>query len=96
MRCFVVISGAGTMLVLSTFKSSTHPTLVQRFRASGISRMILMEVPLVLAEERYGEVFEQLKRLIGQDDFRILDLSGASVFGKFSFSEMGHPIMVEF
>ena len=96
MRCFVVISGAGTMLVLSTFKSSTHPTLVQRFKASGISRLILMEVPLALAEERYDEMFQQLKRQIGPEDFRILDFSGASVFGKFSFSEMGHPIMVEF
>ncbi|MFH1033110.1 MAG: hypothetical protein V1806_01265 [Pseudomonadota bacterium] len=96
MRCFVVISGAGTMLVLSTFKSSTHPTLVRRFKASGISRMILMEVPLSLAEERYGEVYQELKRLISQEDFRILDLSGASVLDKFSFSEMGQPIMVEF
>lgn len=84
------------MLVLSTYKSSTHPSLVERFKASGISRMILMEVPLALAESRYGEVFQKLKRGVGQDDFRIVDLSGASVFSKFSFSEMGQPIMVEF
>ncbi|CAO0820580.1 hypothetical protein DFAR_1700012 [Desulfarculales bacterium] len=48
MRCFVVVSGAGTMLVLSTFKSFTNPTLVQRFKASGVSQMILMEIPLFL------------------------------------------------
>ena len=96
MRCFVVIYGAGAMLALSTFKSSTHPTLVQRLKGSGISRIILMEVPLALAEERYGEVFQQLKKAIDVDDFRILDFSGASVFGRFKFSEMGQPMMVEF
>lgn len=96
MRCFVVIYGAGAMLALSTYKSSTHPTLVRRLKGSGVSRVILMEVPLALAEERYGELCEDLQKALGPDDFRILDISGASVFNKFKFSEMGQPIMVEF
>jgi hypothetical protein len=96
MRCYVVIYGAGAMLTLSTFKSSTHPKLVQRLKSSGIARIILMEVPLALAEERYGEMFQQLRLAMGPDEFRILDLNGASVFNRFKFSEMGHPIMVEF
>lgn len=96
MRCFVVIYGAGAMLVLSSFKSSTHPELVARFKASDISKMILMEVPLAMAKERYGESFDRLAKLLGKDEFRILDLSGASVFNHFKLSEFGPPLMVEF
>ncbi len=96
MRCFVVIYGAGTMLVLSTFKSATHPILVQRLKGSEISKIILMEVPLELAEKRYGENFFRVKKLLGPEEFKVLDFNGSSVFNKFSFSEMGQPMMVEF
>lgn len=96
MRCFVVIYGAGTILVLSTYKSAAHPDLVRRLKANGIQRVILMEVPLALAEERYGDLFWQMKAMVGPDNFRILDLNGASVFQRFSFKEMGQPMLVEF
>ncbi|MCA1990340.1 MAG: hypothetical protein LDL07_14560 [Desulfarculus sp.] len=96
MRCFVVIYGAGAMLVLSTFKSSTHPILVQRLKGSDIHRIILMEVKLELARERYGENFERVEKILGPDQFKVLDFNGGSVFKKFSFSEMGQPLMVEF
>ena len=96
MRCFVVIYGAGTMLVLSTFKSATNPILVQRLRGSDISKIILMEVPLELAEQRYGENFLRVSKLMGSDEFRVLDFNGSSVFNRFTFAEMGQPVMVEF
>ncbi|MFZ5585067.1 MAG: hypothetical protein ACOZHQ_03965 [Thermodesulfobacteriota bacterium] len=96
MRCFVVIYGAGAMLVLSTFKSSTHPILVQRLKGSDIHRIILMEVPVDLARERYGENFERVRSLLGPEEFKVLDFNGGSVFRKFSFAEMGQPLMVEF
>lgn len=96
MRCFVVIYGAGAMLVISTFKSATNPILVQRLKGSDIHRIILMEVKLDLARERYGENFERVEKLIGPDQFKVLDFNGASVFNKFSFAEMGQPLMVEF
>ncbi|MCA1905212.1 MAG: hypothetical protein LDL11_01320 [Desulfarculus sp.] len=96
MRCFVVVYGAGAMLVLSTFKTSTHPILVQRLKGSDIHRIMLMEVKLDLARERYGENFERVEKIIGPDQFKVLDFNGASVFKKFSFSEMGQPLMVEF
>ncbi len=96
MRCYVVIYGAGTMLVLSSYKSSTHPDLVSRFKGSDVSKIILLEVPQELAKERYGEKFERLASQLGKEEFRILDINGASVFNRFKFSEMGQPLMVEF
>jgi hypothetical protein len=96
MRCFVVVYGAGAMLVLSTFKTSTHPILVQRLKGSDIHRIMLMEVKLELARDRYGENFERVEKILGPDQFKVLDFNGASVFNKFSFSEMGQPLMVEF
>ncbi len=96
MRCFVVSYGAGTMLVASTFRSSTDPILIKRLKANDIHRMILMEVPVELCRQRYGESFERVERIIGKDEFHVLDFNGSSVFKNFSFSEMGEPIFVEF
>ncbi len=96
MRCFVVIYGAGAMLAVSTYKSSTHPDLVSRLKGSDISKIILMEVPLELAKSRYGELFGAVTKRLGPDEFKILDFNGASVFNKFGFAEMGSPMMVEF
>lgn len=96
MRCYVVIYGGGTCLVASSLKTPTDPILVNRLRANDIARMMLMEVPEDLCRQRYGETFERVSRIMGKDEFHVLDFNGASVFAKFSFSEMGPPVMVEF
>jgi len=96
MRCFVVVSGAVTLMVMSTHKSATHPDLAKRLKANDIKQMMLMEVSVDLARERYGEHFEDLSRKMGKDEFRVLDFNGGSVFRRFSFREMGEPIKVEF
>lgn len=96
MRCFVVIYGAGALLAVSTYKSSTHPELVARLKGSDISKIILMEVPLELARQRYGATFDAVTKRLGPEDFKILDFNGASVFNHFKFAEMGSPMMVEF
>ncbi|KIX11926.1 hypothetical protein [Dethiosulfatarculus sandiegensis] len=96
MRCYVVFGGAVTILVVSTFKSATHPDLAARLKANDINRMILMEIPIDLVKERYQEQFERVAQLLSKDDFRVVDYNGASVLNKFAFSEMGVPIMIEF
>ena len=96
MRCFIVFYGAGTILVLSTYKSATDPRVARRLQGSNITKMILMEVPLDLVRERYGEHFEEISRMVGSEAFKVLDFNGASVLNRFTFAEMGPPIMVEF
>jgi hypothetical protein len=96
MRCYVVFGGAVTILVVSNFKTATHPDLVARLKANDINRMILMEVPIDLVKDRYEEQFERVAKLLGIEDFRVVDYNGASVLNKFAFSEMGVPIMIEF
>ncbi len=96
MRCYVLICGALTVLVASTLKSATDPRLVNRLKANGITKMMLLEVPVALVQERYGEHFAGLAAMLGKDDIRIVDFNGASVFRKFSFSELGEPLKVEF
>ncbi|MCB2187226.1 MAG: hypothetical protein KQJ78_12465 [Deltaproteobacteria bacterium] len=96
MRCFVVVFGGGTLLVASSFKSPTHPDLVRRMVSNDVHRMILMEVPAELCQERYPDNYSMALRTLGKDEFRVLDFNGSSVFSKFSFKEMKEPVMVEF
>lgn len=96
MRCFIVIHGAGAMLVASSFTSATHPILVQRLKANDINRMILMQVPEELVRERYPESYDRVSRIMGKDEFHVIDFNGSSVFNRFRFGEMGDPMLVEF
>ena len=96
MRCFIVISGANTLLVASNLRSPSHPDLVRRLKANDIHRVILLEVSSQLVRQRYGDHYKMVTERLSDDDFRVVDFNGASVFRKFSFSEMGEPIMVEF
>ncbi|ADK84853.1 putative cytoplasmic protein [Desulfarculus baarsii DSM 2075] len=95
MRCFVVIFGSGAVLVASSHKSTTNPVLVKQLKSNGVGRMILMQAPIELCRARYGEHFEDIERRLGKDEFRVVDFNGCSVFDKFSFAELGQPILVE-
>lgn len=96
MRCFIVIYGAGAMLVASSFTSPTNPILVNRLRANDINRMILMQVPEELVRERYPLSYDRVARIMGKDEFHVIDFNGGSVFNRFKFGELGNPMMVEF
>jgi phenylacetate-coenzyme A ligase PaaK-like adenylate-forming protein len=85
-----------TILVVTTLKSATDPALVRRLMANDIHKMILMEVPVELVRERYGEHFERIVQILGREEFRVVDFNGSSVFNKFTFAEMGAPLQVEF
>lgn len=95
MRCFLVVFGAGAALVASSYNSTTNPMLVKQLKNNGINRMILMQVSSELCRQRYGEHFEEIERRLGKDEFRVVDFNGCSVFDKFSFAELGQPILVE-
>lgn len=96
MRCYIVDCGAITILVVTTLKSATDPVLVRRLKANEISKMMLMEVPVNLVRERYGEHFDRIVQILGSEEFRVVDFNGSSIFSKFTFSEMGEPLRVEF
>ncbi len=96
MRCHIVNCGTTNILIVSNLTSSSMPDLQERLRANEINKMILREVPVELVRERYGEHFDKLVAKMGDKQFRVVDFNGASIFKRFSFSEMGEPITWEF
>jgi hypothetical protein len=96
MKAFMLFTGSGPLVVLTSHASITEPGLLAKFAAKGIDKFIAHEVPLALARERYGGHFEVVMRdLHESDDLRILDYNGERAFRLFRLAELGCPILHE-
>jgi hypothetical protein len=96
MKAFMLFTGSGPLVILTSHGSVTEPGLVDKFRAKGIEKFIAHEIPLSLARERYGGHFEVvIKDLHESDDLRILDYNGERAFRLFRLAELGRPILHE-
>jgi hypothetical protein len=62
----------------------------------GIDKFIAYEIPIAVAEQRYGMHFSVVKGDLGEtDDLRVLDEDGEHAFKLFRFDELGPAIMYE-
>jgi hypothetical protein len=96
MKVFMLVTGGGLLAVLTSHESITDRPLLEKFRAKGIEKFVAYEVPLELAQERYGGHFSVvLKDLRETDDLRVLDYNGDRVFRLFRMDELGTPIIHE-
>ncbi|SRR6266568_6878904 len=96
MRAFLLFAGSGPLVIVTSYASVTEPALLDRLRAKGISKFIAYEIPVAVAEARYGGHFQVVMRdLHESDDLRVLDFNGERAFGLFSLNELGNPIMFE-
>jgi hypothetical protein len=96
MKAYLVFSGSGPIAILTSHPSVTHPVLLEKLAAKGISKFIAYEVPVNLARQRYGGHFEVVVQdLHESDDLRVLDYNGQRAFSMFDFDELGEPIMHE-
>ena len=96
MKAFMLFTGSGPLVILTSHGSITEPGLVDKFSAKGIDKFIAHEVPLELARERYGGHFDVvIKDLHESDDLRILDYNGERAFRLFRLVELGRPILHE-
>jgi hypothetical protein len=60
----------------------------------GIVKFIAYEVPLERVGSIYGVPYEVVAEdLERTEDMRVLDFNGHHIFSRFSFSELGEPIM---
>lgn len=83
-------------MILTSHGSPTDPELLKKLKAKGIDKFIAYEIPIDLAEERYGEHFTVVKHdLHESDDLRVLDYNGERAFKLFHFHELGMPITYE-
>ena len=96
MKVFMLFTGGGPLVILTSFDSVTAPALLQKLEAKGITKFVCYEIPVDLAKERYGAHFFVVEHDLHEtDDLRVLDYNGDRAFKLFSFAEMGRPVTYE-
>ena len=96
MKAGVIFTGTGPILVLTSYESFTSQGFINKLRSKGIKKFIASEVDLELVREVYGRNFEIIQKDVKQDDdLRVLDYDGHSVFHAFPFERMGQPTYIE-
>ena len=95
-RAYLIFTGTGPILVLSTYPELTDPRLVEKLRYKGIDKFIAYEVELDAVKGRYEHSYENiLKDLENEEDIRVLDFNGHQIMTNFSLGELGEPIKYE-
>lgn len=89
MKTFLLMTGNGPLLILTSHGSIENSILLDKLLAKGIDKFISYEVPLELAMHRYGGHFNVVANDLHEtDDLRILDYNGDRAFRLFRFSEL--------
>ncbi len=92
-RSYLIFTGTGPILVLSTYPELTDRRLVEKLRYKGISKFIAYEVALAAVRERYAGAYESVARDLDEiEDIRVLDFNGHQIMTNFSLDELGEPI----
>jgi hypothetical protein len=96
MKAYMLMTGSGPLVILSSHTSIEDPVLLQKLAAKGIDKFMSYEIPIELAKERYGGHFSAVSHDVYEtDDLRILDYNGERAFKLFSFREWGQPTIHE-
>jgi len=92
-RAYLIFTGSGPILVLSTYPKLTDERLVSKLRYKGIDKFIAYEVDLEAVRTRYEHSFANIsKDLETEQDMRVLDFNGHQIMANFALDELGDPI----
>lgn len=92
-RAYLIFTGTGPILVLSTYPKLTDSRLVDKLRYKGIDKFIAYEVDLEAVRSRYSQAYDNIiQDLEGVEDIRVLDFNGHQIMANFSLDELGDPI----
>jgi len=92
-RSYLLFTGTGPILVLSTFGELTDARLVEKLRYKGIDKFIAYEVDRGAVEARYPSSYASIAAdLEAEEDLRVLDFNGHQIMANFSLDELGEPI----
>jgi hypothetical protein len=96
-RAYLIFTGTGPILVLSTYPQITDPRLVQKLRYKGIDKFIAYEVDLGAVQDRYRHSYENVSKDLvdGEEDLRVLDFNGHQIMANFSLGALGEPVKFE-
>jgi hypothetical protein len=93
---YLLFSGTGPILVLSSYPRLLDERLVAKLRYKGIDKVIAYAVDLDAARRRYPMSFDAIAAdLHGVEDVRVLDFNGHQIMANFSLAELGEPIKHE-
>lgn len=96
MKVFMLFTGSGPLVILTSHPSIETPDLLGKLAAKGVDKFLAYEVPLALAMARYGMHFDIVARSLAEtDDLRVLDFDGGRAFRLFDFGEMAGPVAHE-
>lgn len=95
-RAYLIFTGTGPILVLSSYPKLTDERLLTKLRYKGIDKFLAYEVALAAVESRYGHAYPSVAAdLAGSEDIRVLDFNGHQIMANFSLGELGEPIKYE-
>ena len=93
LRSYLIFTGTGPILVLSTYPKLTDDRLLEKLRYKGIDRFIAYQVDLDEVKSAYPQSFGQAEGdLEGREDIRVLDFNGHQIMANFSVDSLGDPI----
>ncbi len=93
MKAGVIITGSGSVLVLTSCDTFESPDLVTAFRDKGITKYLAFEVPIDLVKNRYGRHFDIAMADRKQSDIlRVVDVDGQRIFTNLPLEAFGQPI----
>lgn len=93
MHAYLIFTGSGPILILTTYPDVVDSRLVAKLQHKGIAKFIAYEVPLERTRKLYGVPFEVIAAdLAGSEDVRVLDFNGHHIFANFHLSELGEAI----
>ncbi len=92
-RAYLVFSGSGPMLLLSTFPKLTDERPVQKLLDRGIEKFMAYQVDLDAVEARYAKTYSQiLEEIQDREDVWVVDFNGHRIMANFSLDALGDPI----
>ncbi len=92
-QTYLIFTGTGPILVLSTYPELTDERLLKKLRYKGINKFIAYEVDTEAVQKRYLGSFEGIAGdLLSVEDIRVLDFNGHQIMANFSLDELGEPI----
>jgi len=96
MKTFLLLTGSGPILILTSHPSLDDEVCLAKLKHKGIDKCIAHELPLEQVKERYGGHFQTvLMDLHETDDLRVLDINGQRVFNLFRLKELGPALILE-
>lgn len=92
-RAYLLFTGSGPILVLSSYSELTDERLLEKLRFKGIEKFMAYEVDLRAVENRYSDACSAIARdLQAFEDIRVLDFNGHQIMANFALDELGEAI----